>query len=87
MATDDTAAIEARIGEIFRRTLNRQIVSAQTDLLESGLLDSLALVELLAEIEREFELELDLDDLEIESFRTLETIGHFVLDSRPSRPA
>jgi acyl carrier protein len=74
----ENGATETRVTEIFRRALNREVASPQLDLLDTGLLDSLALVELLFELEREFAIELVLDDLEIESFRTVETIARVV---------
>ena len=52
--------------------------SPDTDLIESGLLDSLALVSLLAEIEREFGFELPLDTLEVDDFRTVESAASYV---------
>jgi D-alanine--poly(phosphoribitol) ligase subunit 2 len=55
-----------------------EVASEQTDLIETGMLDSLALVELLFEIEREFQVDLALDELDIDNFRTIERIGEFV---------
>ena len=67
-----------RIRELFVEALNIEVPSAETDLIESGLLDSLALVELLFEIERRFEVDLSLDELEIENFRTVDRISEFI---------
>jgi acyl carrier protein len=75
-----TVAIESELAGVFREVLKRDVPSSQTDLLESGLLDSLALVELLFELEQRFGVALDLDGLEIETFRTLETIGEYVAE-------
>jgi acyl carrier protein len=46
-----------------------------TDIVAAGLLDSLALVTLLFEVEREFDLTIPLEDLDIESLRTVERIA------------
>jgi methoxymalonate biosynthesis acyl carrier protein len=67
-----------RVGVLFRHTLNIDVPSSQTDLIQTGLLDSLALVELLLELEREFDVSIPLQDLDIENFRTVERIGAFV---------
>ena len=76
MSTPPTT--EERVVALFRQTLDRAVPSAQTDLLESGLLDSLALVELLVALEQEFQVTFALDELDVESFRTVERIGEFV---------
>jgi methoxymalonate biosynthesis acyl carrier protein len=70
--------ILARVGVLFRHTLNIDVPSDKTDLIQSGLLDSLALVELLLELERDFGVSIPLQDLDIENFRTVERIGAFV---------
>jgi D-alanine--poly(phosphoribitol) ligase subunit 2 len=48
------------------------------DLIDNGVLDSLALVELLFELERTFGIELALEELDIENFRTPTRIAAFV---------
>jgi D-alanine--poly(phosphoribitol) ligase subunit 2 len=48
------------------------------DLIESGLLDSLALVELLHGIEQEFAVELPLEDLDVDLLRSVRGIAAFL---------
>jgi acyl carrier protein len=72
------AAIAKRLDELFLEVLNIKVPSPETDLIGGGLLDSLALVELLFEIEQRFEVDLALEDLDIESFRTLERLASFI---------
>jgi D-alanine--poly(phosphoribitol) ligase subunit 2 len=72
-----TADISARIERIFVERLHVE-VSASTDLFEEGLLDSLAFIQLLADLELEFGIEIPVDGIEIESFRTVERIGDAV---------
>ena len=67
-----------RITRLIRDTLGVEVPSPDTDLIETGLLDSLALVSLLAEIEREFGFELPLDTLEVDDFRTVGTAAAYV---------
>jgi methoxymalonate biosynthesis acyl carrier protein len=66
------------IGGIFRDGLSIEVPSVDTDLIDSGLLDSLALVELMFQVEQRFQVELSLDELDIEDFRTIERIAEFV---------
>jgi acyl carrier protein len=50
------------------------------DLIESGLLDSLGLVELLHAIEQDFTLELPLDDLDVGRLRSVRSIALYVTE-------
>ena len=56
--------------------------SQEADSIESGLIDSLALVELLFAIEREFSVSLPLDDLEIENFRSVNRISEVIVGAQ-----
>jgi acyl carrier protein len=58
--------------------LSLEVSSVDTDLLGTGLLDSLALVELLAELEETFGVSISTDDLELENFRSIDSIAGFV---------
>lgn len=69
---------EERITRLIRDVLGVEVPSPDTDLIEGGFLDSLALVSLLAEIEREFGFELPLDTLEVDDFRTVATAAAYV---------
>jgi acyl carrier protein len=81
----DAAHYTAGVQRLFRDVLNVEVPSTDTDVIDTGLLDSLALVELLAAIEEEFGIELPLDGLEVESFRSVDTIAAYVgsLNGRP----
>ncbi len=71
-----------RVRQLVAETLSLTPPEPSTDLIESGLLDSLALVELLHALETELGVEVPLDALEIESFRTVETIAELVAGLR-----
>jgi acyl carrier protein len=70
--------VSERLQRIFVDTLNIQIPSEETDLIEAGYIDSLALVELLFAIEREFAVTVPLDELEIDNFRSVRRISELV---------
>jgi acyl carrier protein len=72
------ADVSARVQRIFAETLNIEVPSDETDLIEAGYIDSLALVELLFALEREFSITVPLDELEIDAFRTVTSIGTLV---------
>lgn len=71
-----------RLRELFAIVLNVRVPTDDTDLLGSGLLDSLALVELLVHVEQTFGLTIELEELEVEHFRSLRTIGATVTAQR-----
>lgn len=53
-------------------------LSAEEDLLGSGLVDSIGMVKLIAFIEKEFEISIPPQDMIIENFMTVEYIHHYV---------
>ena len=67
-----------QLTELFARKLNLDVPSVDTDLMETGLLDSLTLVELLAQLEETFGVSISIDDLEFENFRSIASIAGFV---------
>jgi acyl carrier protein len=73
-----TEAVTDRVQRLFVETLNVEVPSPDTDLIEGGLLDSLALVELLFALEREFAVTIALENLDIDSFRSIRSIAGFV---------
>jgi len=75
----DTLALQQQVTSLFAEKLNLDVASAETDLIEAGLLDSLALVELLAQLEESFDVSISTDDLELENFRSITSIAMFVM--------
>ncbi len=81
-------ALKARITRLFAERLNLDVPSADTDLFESGALDSMAFVELLARLEGEFGIDVALGDIAMDTFRSIERIAGFVEErSRMKRAA
>lgn len=74
----DAVTAERRIADLFVGKLGLDIPSRDTDLFETGALDSMAFVELLALLEEEFGLAVSLDDIEIDNFRSIGRIAAFV---------
>jgi D-alanine--poly(phosphoribitol) ligase subunit 2 len=77
-ATANGLDLEGRIRQLFLEALDIRIDSAETDLIETGLLDSLVLVELLLQLEQHFGIDVVMADLEIDDFRTVNSIAAFV---------
>ena len=70
--------VHQQLTELFANKLSLEVSSVDTDLVGSGLLDSLALVELLAHLEETFGVSISTDDLELENFRSIDSIAGFV---------
>jgi D-alanine--poly(phosphoribitol) ligase subunit 2 len=79
--------LTARVRQVFVEALTIQVPSVDTDLVDTGLLDSLALVELLFAIEQRFGVDLSLGELDIENFRTVERIAAFLATKLPADDA
>lgn len=73
-----TADIHARVATLLAETLDVEAPPPDAELIESGLLDSLQLVELLAALERTFDVSITADDLDLENFRTLDRLAAFI---------
>ena len=74
------AECHRRIACLFNVKLNVEVSSIDTDLFETGVLDSLAFVELLTLLENEFQMKVELNDLDIENFRSIRNIAKFALE-------
>ena len=81
MILDAQVAVESTIHRIFVDRLELD-VDVHTDVLSTGLLDSVAFVQLLAELEQEFGLRVDVADLRLEDFSSVSRIARFVSASR-----
>lgn len=80
----DVAAVTERLGALFAETFHIEVPSPDTDLLESGLLDSFQFVELLLQLERDFGVRLKIDDIELDDLRTLGRIARMVAAPKAS---
>jgi acyl carrier protein len=70
----DSARLRALVRELFSRDLNVDVPSNGTDLFETGLLDSLTFVDLLVRLEEALSLKLRLDEIDLESFRSIDRV-------------
>jgi methoxymalonate biosynthesis acyl carrier protein len=70
--------IVADLQRILREKLNLHLDQPDQDLFASGLIDSLAFVELIAALEVEFRRPIDLLDVELDDFQNLQSIAQFI---------
>ena len=65
------------IKALFEDTLSVQ-VEAETNLFETGLLDSMTLVQFILNLEEKFAFHLPMEDIDVESFRSASKIAELV---------
>lgn len=75
---NENMELKEKLTAIFSQHLNIEVPASDTDLLVTGIIDSLALVELMLRLEQDFGMQIPVDELELENFRSLESIARFV---------
>jgi len=78
MIATDNEVLHSRLRAFFSEKLSVKVSSVDADLIRTGILDSLALVELLIYIENEFGTDISLDDIEIEDFHSITRIAEYI---------
>jgi D-alanine--poly(phosphoribitol) ligase subunit 2 len=69
---------EEAVVQIYREALDIEVEGLDVDVFEEGLLDSLGLVVLVAEIEERYGLRIPFETLEIDEFRTVRSLAKIV---------
>jgi acyl carrier protein len=86
--TDDASEIEKRtdlireIQALFEDTASMQ-VDAETNLFEAGALDSMTLVQFILNLEEKFNFRLPIEDIDVDSFRSVIHIAELVARRAP----
>ena len=74
----DRAGTIPTIRRLVLDVLHVEVVDDDADLIETGVLDSLALVELIFQIERVWGVSIELDELTIDAFRSVRGIAALI---------
>jgi len=80
-----TTDLSERIRTIFTHRLHLEAPRPDADLFETGVLDSLALVDLISELEREFGFRLPFVQLNVDDFRFIYRIAQLVERSQSAQ--
>ena len=78
-------SVSQQVASLFPEALGIEPPGEDVDLIEQGVLDSLALVELLFAIERHFEIEIPPEQLEADRFRTIGRLADLIAECRAIR--
>jgi len=73
--------VESQVIEILGRNLEAKL-SPEDDVIRSGLLDSLTFVDLMLRLQEVFGVQIDLDEVELDDFRTARSISGFLIRRR-----
>ena len=74
----ENGTLARRVAKLFTDRLHTDVPGVDTDLFETGILDSLRFVELLAALEEAFGVRIAVQDLEIDDFRSVSRIADFL---------
>jgi methoxymalonate biosynthesis acyl carrier protein len=72
------SSLKERVAKLFADELHVDVPATSTDLLATARLDSLGVVELIVQIEKQFEIRIELEDLELENFRSIDSIAALI---------
>lgn len=67
-----------RVRSLMLHAMHIEVDSIDTDLIETGVIDSLALVELIFQVEKELGISIRLDEVSVEPFRTVKGIAELL---------
>ena len=74
-------SLEAQLNSLFIDKLNVKVPTPDTDLLACGLLDSMQIVELVAQVEQQFGMRIDLERVDFDDLRSLAGIARLIESS------
>lgn len=77
-SASDAATVVDRLRRLFLERFHIEVPSADTDLLATGMLDSLQLVELLLQIEQVFGLRIPIESVDLDDLRSLSRLASLV---------
>ncbi|MBO0720968.1 MAG: acyl carrier protein [Blastocatellia bacterium] len=78
MVSTSDIQLHDKITRLLSDKIQIEASSIEVDLVETGLLDSLKLVELMTSLEDEFGITISFDEIEIDNFRSVASIAEYV---------
>lgn len=71
-------SIQSNVKSVVCKTLTLEKVAYEEDLIDSGLLDSLSLVQLMIALEDEFKIKIEPDDLDFDDYRSVKSMTEMI---------
>lgn len=87
MTRKDYESVQTAVAALFSEAMHIEVPSVDTDLFDTGILDSQRFVELLLHIEQSFQTHIDVEDFEIENFRCIEKIASLIVRHQNQDPS
>lgn len=87
MTTLDPAEVKAIVRQFINASINLEGVGDDENLFAAGIVNSLFAVQLTTFVESRFGLEVGMDDLDIENFKSIDATAAFVARKTGARPA
>jgi acyl carrier protein len=81
-ANADHRTVQARLSALFSEVMQVEVPSVETDLFDTGILDSQMFVELLLHIEQSFHMQINIEDFKMENFRCIGQIASLILQQK-----
>lgn len=78
LAASSTDLLVCQVQQILTEHLQIAAPSPDTDIIDSGALDSFAMVELLVTVEERFGVEVAVDELDVDDFRSARSIASLI---------
>lgn len=70
--------IRTNITSIVCKTLTLETIPFEKDLIDSGLLDSLSLIQLMVALEEEFNIRIEPEELDFEDYRSVKSMADMI---------
>ena len=87
MSAIDPTEVKEAVRTFIAQSVNISGLGDDADLFETGIVNSLFAVQLTTFVEARFGIEVGMDDLEIENFKSIAATTAFVLRKQAGRPA
>lgn len=72
------APIQIKVASIVSKTLTLEKITLEEDLIESGKLDSLSLVQLMVALEDEFNLRIEPEEIDFADYRSVKSMAKMI---------
>ena len=84
MISNETNEVKQAVRTFINKSINIDLFGDDDNLFESGIVNSLFAIQLTTFVERNFRIEITVDDLDIENFKSVSATADFILKKSAS---